>query len=89
MLLTRLRLMCGSLVGSNIGGASDLLYRYVLVFMLFCFLLLRIPYIFGIGGFSRFLVVVIMPLFLGLLCSRLERRISVFFSSFIPTGTPL
>nr|YP_009533201.1 ATP synthase F0 subunit 6 [Cyathocotyle prussica]AYH51386.1 ATP synthase F0 subunit 6 [Cyathocotyle prussica] len=89
MFLTRLSLLGGNMVSSVIEGVNDRLYYCILIGMLFCFLLLRIPYIFGIGGFSMFLVLVIMPLFLAMMLSRLSAGASLFFSSFIPMGTPL
>lgn len=88
-MLTRLSLFCNNTVISKIGGVKDLVYLSVLVLMLFCFLLLRIPYIFGLGGFSMFLFVFILPLFLGMFFSRLFIEPSLFFSSFVPVGTPM
>nr|WCH58145.1 ATP synthase F0 subunit 6 [Holostephanus sp. FJ-2023] len=88
MFLTRLSLLCG-LVSSVISGVKDHVYYCMLIVMLFCFLLLRIPYIFGVGGFSTFLGFMILPLFLGMMFSRLNGGVSLFFSSFIPVGTPL
>lgn len=57
--------------------------------MFFCFLVLRVPYIFGVRGFGLFLFFIISPLFLGLFFSRIFVDFQGFFSSFVPNGTPL
>lgn len=58
--------------------------------MLFCFLRLRVPYIFGVLGFRVYLFFVIFPVFLSLfLCRILDGGVSRFFSSLVPDGTPV
>nr|WSP01968.1 ATPase subunit 6 [Allocreadium lobatum] len=72
------------------GGWGDYMYRLVLFFLLGCFLFLRIPYIFGLSGYALFLFFIMSPLFMSLfLCRVLDSNIFVFFSSFMPGGTPL
>lgn len=58
--------------------------------MLFCFLLLRVPKIFGVKGFAVFLFVVIFPLFFALFLRRVvDGGVSRFCASLIPDGTPM
>lgn len=72
------------------GGWGDYFYRLCLLGLLFRFLFLRIPYVFGVLGFGLFLGVVIGPLFLSLFLGRLlDRGLFEFFSGFVPPGTPL
>nr|QBE89937.1 ATP synthase F0 subunit 6 [Opisthorchis sudarikovi] len=73
-----------------VGGLSSLFYRLPL-FVLFCgFLSLRLPYIFGMGGFALFIFFIVCPLFIGLFLSRvLGGGMGEFFSCFVPLGTPL
>lgn len=52
-------------------------------------MLLRLPYIFGLTGFGVYLFFIIFPLFLGLFLGRLRDSVSLFFSGFVPDGTPL
>lgn len=55
-----------------------------------CFLILRVPYLYGLFGFGLFLFFVISPLFLALFFGRLfDGGLVSFFSSFVPQGTPL
>lgn len=65
-------------------------YRYCLFGLLVSFLLLRIPYIYGMNGFALFIVIMVFPLFMSLLLSRvLDVGPTSFFSGFVPPGTPL
>nr|YP_010505935.1 ATP synthase F0 subunit 6 [Paragonimus skrjabini miyazakii]UXE35007.1 ATP synthase F0 subunit 6 [Paragonimus skrjabini miyazakii] len=90
MCVTRLGSISSFLEGLIVGGGGDFVYRIVLCGLLFCFLGLRFPYIFGLGGFGLFLFLVISPLFLALFFSRLfDGSVISFFSSFVPEGTPL
>lgn len=58
--------------------------------MLLCFLVLRVPYIYGMMGFGLFLILVIAPLFLALPLGQIFWfGPSSFFSGFVPVGTPL
>ena len=58
--------------------------------MFFCFLLLRVPGIFGVKGFAVFLFVYIFPLFLALFLRRItDRGVSGFCASLIPDGAPM
>lgn len=75
-----------------IGGyaGSEIVYNVNLVVLVFRFLILRCPYIFGLVGFGYFLVVVIFSLFLGIIAVRVFRGgIDGFVADFIPSGTPL
>nr|YP_009681605.1 ATP synthase F0 subunit 6 [Tracheophilus cymbius]QDP13012.1 ATP synthase F0 subunit 6 [Tracheophilus cymbius] len=69
-------------------GAS--FFRICLFGLLMCFLFLRVPYVYGVGGFCLLLLFFISPLFLSLFFSRLfVGGVSSFFCGFIPPGTPL
>nr|AKP94294.1 ATP synthase F0 subunit 6 [Diplostomum pseudospathaceum] len=87
--VSRLSILVNIFVLRLVGGIVDYFYRAALLFVLVCFLFLRIPYLFGVTGFFLFLVLIIFPLFLSLMCFRLRTEVSSFFSSFVPTGTPL
>nr|ATD85499.1 ATP synthase F0 subunit 6 [Paragonimus heterotremus] len=90
MNMTRLNGVGSFLWGLISGGGGDFVYRIVLCGLLFCFLSLRFPYLFGLSGFGLFLFFVILPLFLSLFLSRLlDGGVASFFSSFVPEGTPL
>lgn len=66
------------------------MYRLVLFGLLFRFLILRIPYIYGLMGFGLYLFVVLSPMFLALFLGRIvDGGPFRFFSSFVPSGTPL
>nr|QDA21732.1 ATP synthetase subunit 6 [Amphimerus sp. JM-2019] len=76
-----------SVMGRNLG---DFFYRLVLFGLLFSFLSLRLPYVYGMGGFSVFILFLIFPMFLCLFFSRMfDGSMSEFFSCFVPIGTPL
>nr|YP_009867149.1 ATP synthase F0 subunit 6 [Diplostomum ardeae]QKG04349.1 ATP synthase F0 subunit 6 [Diplostomum ardeae] len=87
--VSRLNVLVDLFIVRLVGGIVDYFYRIVLVVVLLCFLFLRIPYLFGIGGFFLFLVIFIFPLFLALMGYRLCTNFCSFFSSFVPVGTPL
>nr|YP_010235128.1 ATP synthase F0 subunit 6 [Notocotylus intestinalis]QTC30699.1 ATP synthase F0 subunit 6 [Notocotylus intestinalis] len=90
MFMSRLSVV-KSLVFSIVeGGWLDFFYRFVLMVMLFCFLSLRVPYIFGVLGFSVYLFFIIFPIFLSLfLCRVVDGGVSSFFSTLVPDGTPI
>nr|YP_009261932.1 ATP synthase F0 subunit 6 [Echinochasmus japonicus]AKL39060.1 ATP synthase F0 subunit 6 [Echinochasmus japonicus] len=72
------------------GGWGDYVYRFILFSMLLGFLFLRVPYIYGMFGFSLYLVLFIAPLFLALFIGRIfDVGPSSFFCGFVPLGTPL
>lgn len=55
-----------------------------------CFLGLRLPYLYGMGGFGVFILISVFPLFVRLFLSRLiDGRLDDFFCGFVPQGTPL
>nr|YP_009164289.1 ATP synthase F0 subunit 6 [Gastrothylax crumenifer]AIU44445.1 ATP synthase F0 subunit 6 [Gastrothylax crumenifer] len=90
MFVSRLGIIFNAVWGIIEGGWNDYFYRFVLFGMLFCFLLLRVPNIFGVNGFAVFLFVVIFPLFFALFLSRvIDGGVSEFCASLIPDGTPL
>nr|WRY68999.1 ATP synthase F0 subunit 6 [Cichlidogyrus tilapiae] len=65
-------------------------FYYIGCFTVLCiFLLFRTPFIYGPVGFIVLIVVLIFPLYLGLFFGRLEDGLSLFFSSLVPSGTPL
>nr|AFD18197.1 ATPase subunit 6 [Cichlidogyrus sclerosus]WRY69021.1 ATP synthase F0 subunit 6 [Cichlidogyrus sclerosus] len=53
------------------------------------FILLRVPFVYGAVGFAALVIILIFPAYLGLFIGRLEDGVSLFFSSLIPSGTPL
>lgn len=72
-----------------VRGVKRVLQDSLLFSLLVCFLLLRIPYLYGMWGFCSFLIFLIFPLFLTLFFSRICVNAPAFFSVFVPTGTPL
>lgn len=88
MVLGRLVILF-ALMGKLVGTYKDLLYRMVLFGLLLGFLRLRLPYMFGMFGFVPYLLVFILPVFLGLMLSRVLLKPGEFFSGFVPSGTPL
>nr|YP_009262361.1 ATP synthase F0 subunit 6 [Fasciolopsis buski]ANI86937.1 ATP synthase F0 subunit 6 [Fasciolopsis buski] len=90
MFFSRLSVVFGYVRSLVLGGWGDYFYRLCLFFLLLSFLFLRIPYIFGVLGFGLFLILVISPMFLSLFLGRLlDQGPFVFFSGFVPSGTPL
>nr|YP_009756894.1 ATP synthase F0 subunit 6 [Capsala pricei]QIK50411.1 ATP synthase F0 subunit 6 [Capsala pricei] len=65
------------------------LYKILALAISLLFLLLRTPYLYGGLGFLLLVVLLISPLFAGILFSRLEGGLSSFFSTLLPPGTPL
>nr|YP_010372301.1 ATP synthase F0 subunit 6 [Capsala martinieri]UOX29721.1 ATP synthase F0 subunit 6 [Capsala martinieri] len=65
------------------------LYKILGLSVASLFILLRTPYLYGSGGFLFSVLVILGPLFLGILLFRLERGPSSFFSTLLPPGTPL
>lgn len=83
----------------NYSSISSFLYKYILqlfsyyyLFILSCvfflFLLYRVPYCYRPFFFSIFLVVFVFGSFISLFLSRLTENFNIFFSRFIPVGTP-
>nr|YP_010704911.1 ATP synthase F0 subunit 6 [Plagiorchis multiglandularis]WCQ78408.1 ATP synthase F0 subunit 6 [Plagiorchis multiglandularis] len=89
MFVSRFNIINNSVYGLISGGWNDGFYRFFLLVLLFCFLSLRVPYIFGLFGFGWYLFFYVFPLFIGLFFSRIFSSVDSFFSSFIPLGTPL
>uniref|UniRef100_A0AAU7YR39 ATP synthase F0 subunit 6 n=1 Tax=Scaphanocephalus sp. TaxID=3050632 RepID=A0AAU7YR39_9TREM len=90
MFVSRLLSVYSGVVSVVSGGLGDFFYRVVLFVLLVGFLGLRLPYLYGVGGFSVFILFFIFPLFLGLLFSRLlDGSLDGFFSGFVPQGTPM
>lgn len=89
MLTSRLKVINRYVYGLISGGWKDGFYRLILLGLLFCFLCLRMPYIFGLSGFRVYLFFYIFPLFVGLFFRRIFASLDSFFSSFVPLGTPL
>nr|QUL60405.1 ATP synthase F0 subunit 6 [Echinostomatidae sp. CA-2021] len=90
MLVTRLNAIFSAVSSLVTGGWGDSYYRYCLFGLLVSFLLLRIPYIYGMQGFALFIILVVFPLFMSLLLSRVvDVGPTSFFSGFVPPGTPL
>lgn len=66
------------------------LYFVFLIGILGVFLSTRVPYSYGLGGFGLFLFGFVGPLFFSFFLTRLTLGgLSVFVSSFVPSGTPL
>nr|AIN37090.1 ATP synthase F0 subunit 6 [Hypoderaeum sp. Hubei-2014] len=90
MVVTRLSAVFYKVISLVSGGWGDSYYRYCLFGLLISFLLLRIPYIYGMSGFALYIIMIILPLFTSLfLCRIIDVGPSSFFSGFVPPGTPL
>lgn len=63
-------------------------YLFVLGCVLFLFLLYRVPYCYSPFLFSVFLLVVVFRAFVSLFLCRLSSSMKIFFSRFVPVGTP-
>uniref|UniRef100_A0AAU7N3P3 ATP synthase F0 subunit 6 n=1 Tax=Dollfustrema vaneyi TaxID=438518 RepID=A0AAU7N3P3_9TREM len=71
-------------------GSYSFIYCFMVFLMLCVFVVLRVPYLYGLGGFLVFLVGFISPLYLSFFLSRLSCfGVSFFLSSFVPVGSPL
>lgn len=64
-------------------------YFYGLLCSLLLFLAYRLPYCYSPFIFRVFLIVTIFRMFLSLFFCRVVNKVNVFFSTFIPAGTPL
>nr|YP_626442.1 ATP synthase F0 subunit 6 [Schistosoma spindale]AAZ57329.1 ATP synthase F0 subunit 6 [Schistosoma spindale] len=64
-------------------------YGFIVLIIMLGFILTRCPYIFSILGFVSFLFVLIIPLYMSLVLSRIDDSIMNFFASFIPDGSPM
>lgn len=64
-------------------------YMCILCCVLFLFLLYRVPYVYRPFMFSVFLMVAVFARFVSLFFSRIFNKFNVFFSGFIPVGTPI
>nr|YP_009829431.1 ATP synthase F0 subunit 6 [Enterogyrus malmbergi]QJD07093.1 ATP synthase F0 subunit 6 [Enterogyrus malmbergi] len=87
-----LSLSRSSLFSYNVVGLLSRIGNMYVVHMmgiLLVFLLLRVPYLYGMLGFVGFIYVSIFPVFLSLFCNRIEGGVDEFFSSLLPPGTPL
>nr|YP_010401649.1 ATP synthase F0 subunit 6 [Cryptocotyle lingua]UQU69047.1 ATP synthase F0 subunit 6 [Cryptocotyle lingua] len=90
MFISRLLSLYEAVVSVISGGLGDYCYRLVLFFLLVSFLGLRLPYLYGMGGFGVFILFFVFPLFVALLFSRLiDGSLDSFFSGFVPQGTPI
>nr|YP_009467181.1 ATP synthase F0 subunit 6 [Artyfechinostomum sufrartyfex]YP_010461007.1 ATP synthase F0 subunit 6 [Artyfechinostomum malayanum]APX55330.1 ATP synthase F0 subunit 6 [Artyfechinostomum sufrartyfex]ARH10829.1 ATP synthase F0 subunit 6 [Artyfechinostomum sufrartyfex]UUF68160.1 ATP synthase F0 subunit 6 [Artyfechinostomum malayanum] len=90
MLVSRLSAVFSYISLLITGGLGDEFYRICLFGLLSSFLLLRVPYIYGMSGFGLFIIISIFPLFLSLFISRIvDNGPASFFSGFVPPGTPL
>lgn len=65
-----------------------LFFKFVVCILLFIFVLFRVPYIFGVCGFGAILIFLIVPAYISLVLARLGRGLNLFFSSFVPEGSP-
>nr|YP_009138982.1 ATP synthase F0 subunit 6 [Clinostomum complanatum]AJR28000.1 ATP synthase F0 subunit 6 [Clinostomum complanatum] len=88
MFVSRLLMVYRYISLKFIVGVTEGFYGFVLFSLLCGFVLLRCPYIFGVGGFASTLLIFILPLFLSLFLVR-GCNVMLFLSSFIPLGTPL
>nr|UFQ89106.1 ATP synthase F0 subunit 6 [Dollfusiella sp. MZUSP 7992] len=79
----------GSLIYSYFIQKFSYYYLYILTLVLSLFLLYRFPYSYTPFFFSIFLLCVVFSCFLALFFSRIFEDTNVFFSGFVPVGTPL
>nr|BAC98841.1 ATPase subunit 6 [Taenia saginata] len=70
---------------------GDVIYYYfgVLGWVLFLFLCYRLPYCYSPFLFAVILVSVVFSCFISFFLSRVFDNVNLFFSSFIPVGTPI
>nr|BAV82953.1 ATP synthase F0 subunit 6 [Schistosoma margrebowiei] len=63
-------------------------YSFVLLCVLSGLVFTRCPYVYGYLGFVFILFILIIPLYLSLVLSRLDSSITDFLASMIPSGSP-
>nr|YP_009938508.1 ATP synthase F0 subunit 6 [Prosthogonimus cuneatus]QNU39792.1 ATP synthase F0 subunit 6 [Prosthogonimus cuneatus] len=79
-----LSLLFSSVVGgSKIWGGG---FRLVSVFVLLWFIFVRVPFVFDLFDFFLFVLVFVFSLHISAMVSRLEFSVSLFLSSFVPSG---
>nr|QZZ81260.1 ATP synthase F0 subunit 6 [Prosthogonimus pellucidus] len=69
--------------GSGLWGGY---FREVCLFLLFWFFFVRAPYIFDLVDFLLLVFLFVFSLHVSAMLSRLESSVSVFLSSFVPSG---
>lgn len=78
-----------SFLYKNILNIFSYYYLLILSIVFTLFLLYRLPYCYSPFIFSTFLVLMVFSRFCRLFCARIFDKFKVFFSSFIPVGTPI
>nr|UEC44189.1 ATP synthase F0 subunit 6 [Taenia tianguangfui] len=78
-----------SKINNSIFGMVSYYYFKVLSVVLFLFLCYRFPYCYSPYFFVVFLILVVFSSFVSLFLARVLDNVHVFFSSFIPVGTPI
>lgn len=78
-----------SVIHVNIVQKFSYYYLLILAGVLCTFLSYRLPYVYSPWGFVIILVCLIFARFLSMFLWRVRSNIDIFFSRFIPVGTPL
>lgn len=78
-----------SIIYKNLISTFSYYYLLVLVCVLLLFISYRIPYCYRPYLFYIFLIVFVFSMFVSLFSSRLFDKFNIFFSRFIPVGTPI
>nr|YP_010939807.1 ATP synthase F0 subunit 6 [Megalobenedenia derzhavini]WLG31370.1 ATP synthase F0 subunit 6 [Megalobenedenia derzhavini] len=74
---------------TNVVSSLSLSYKNICLFIALFFLLLRMPYLYGVIGFLGLVITFVAPLFLSIFFARISGGLNIFFSSLLPPGTPL
>nr|YP_009689307.1 ATP synthase F0 subunit 6 [Postharmostomum commutatum]QEL51323.1 ATP synthase F0 subunit 6 [Postharmostomum commutatum] len=78
------------LLVQNIGKLGGLnFYGYLMIVLLFSFMCVRFPYVFGVVGLVSLLVALVFPVCVGKFWEAMWEKGVLFFSGFVPSGTPL
>lgn len=78
-----------SMLYSHIVRMFSYYYLFILICVLALFLSYRVPYVYRPLFFCTFLVCVVFSCFTAMFIWRISADIKLFFSGFVPVGTPL
>lgn len=78
-----------SIIYKNIVGLFSYYYLCITSLILRLFIFYRFPYCYSPFIFFMFLITVVFSMFISLFLSRITLKINLFFSRFVPVGTPM
>lgn len=87
-MFNRFNSLC-AIVNNNLTFVFSYYYLINLIYVLLLFIRYRIPYCYRPYILCAFLITLVFRLFISLFLRRLLDKINVFFSHFIPAGTPI